>query len=149
MDNTSQVRSLRRLALALWVGGLVAIDFVETPVRFGTKEVDRNQIVAIGRRVFAAINRIEVVLGLVLLPLTSSRKGYGARWLVRTMWGAALAQFALVQPRMRRLASGLDYVRRDPADPRYRQQGRWHRVYVALDVLKLAAGVWAILRDRD
>ncbi|MGH2410091.1 MAG: hypothetical protein ACRDGS_06925, partial [Chloroflexota bacterium] len=59
--NTPRPRAWRRLLLALWVGGLVAIDLMETPTRFAVKEVDRNQIIAIGRRVFAALNRMEVV----------------------------------------------------------------------------------------
>lgn len=33
---------LSRVALGLWVGGLVAMDFVETPARFRTTEIDRN-----------------------------------------------------------------------------------------------------------
>lgn len=149
MNNTPWVRSLRRLLLALWVGGLAAIDFVETPVRFGTKEVDRNQIVAIGRRVFAAVNRLEVLLGLVLLPLVARKDARAVRWSVLTMWSAAVTQYALVQPRMQRVASGLDFVERDPLDSRYRQQRQLHRPYVALDALKLAAGVWAIISDHD
>ena len=50
----------RDLALAVWLGGLIVIDLVETPARFRVKAINRNQVVAVGREVFAALNRMEV-----------------------------------------------------------------------------------------
>ena len=44
----------RDLALAVWLGGLIVIDFVETPARFRVWAINRNQVVAVGRKVFAA-----------------------------------------------------------------------------------------------
>jgi len=142
-------RSWRRLLLALWVGGLATIDLVETPTRFATKEVERNQIIAIGRRVFAALNRMEVVLGALLLPFLVRDDGRAARRKVLPMWATALWQFAILQPRMRRVGAGLDYAGSDRSDPRHDQHHRLHLAYVALDGLKLLLGVWAILSDGE
>jgi len=59
--------AVRRLMLGLWVGGLAAIDLVETLVRLRTLELRRKEAVARGRRVFAAVNQLEVYIGLLLL----------------------------------------------------------------------------------
>ena len=34
----------RDLALAVWLGGLIVIDLVETPARFRVKAINRNQV---------------------------------------------------------------------------------------------------------
>jgi hypothetical protein len=59
--------AVRRLVLALWVGGVAAMDRGETPVRFRTLELPRKEAVAGGRRVFPAVNQLEVCRGLLLL----------------------------------------------------------------------------------
>ena len=141
----TRVRALRRLLLSLWVGGLATIDLVETPTRFAVKEVDRNQIIAIGRRVFASVNRMEVMLGALLLPLLRGKEARGVRRKILPMWGMALGQLVILQPKMLRAGTDLNYADRDRSDPRFAQHRRLHRAYVALDALKLVVGVWAIL----
>jgi hypothetical protein len=143
----SRARALRRLLLSLWVGGLATIDLVETPTRFAVKEVDRNQTIAIGRRVFASLNRMEVGLGALLLPLLRGKDAYASRQKIGPMWAIALGQLLVLQPKMRHAGEGLDYADRDRSDPRFARHRRLHRVYVALDGLKLALGVWAVLSD--
>ncbi len=147
-DN-SRIPALRRLLLSLWVGGLATIDLVETPTRFAMKEVDRNHIIAIGQRVFAATNRMEVGLGALLLPLLRDKRARAARRKIVPMWAIALGQLIVLQPRMRRAGEGLDYADRDRSDPRFAQHRRLHRAYVALDGLKLVLGVWAILSEGE
>ncbi|CEK17230.1 Domain of unknown function (DUF4149) [Chthonomonas calidirosea] len=142
---------VRQLALTLWLGGLVVIDFVETPIRFRVPEVNRNQVVAIGRRVFAALNKLEVIAGAILLLsdallLPHFRAGVrpleqSAMETVAAMWLAALVQLVWVRPRMSALTRGLDLVNRDPADPRFAKIGRLHKVYSGLDLLKMLLGL--------
>jgi len=139
--------AVRRLMLGLWVGGLAAIDLVETLVRFRTPELDRNQAVAVGRRVFAAVNRLEVCLGLVLLLMPHRTAQRTMDRHVGMMWSTALLQGVVLRPRMQQLAGSLDWVQRDRSDPRSMEVWRLHRVYVALDGLKLVLGMVALLRD--
>ncbi|HLI49495.1 MAG TPA: DUF4149 domain-containing protein [Chthonomonas sp.] len=142
---------VRQLALTLWLGGLIVIDFVETPIRFRVPEVNRNQVVAIGRRVFAALNKLEVIAGAILLlanalllphirtsalPLEQT-----AAEVVAAMWLAALVQLVWVRPRMSALTRGLDLVNRDPSDPRFAKIGRLHKVYSGIDLLKMLLGL--------
>jgi hypothetical protein len=55
------------LNFTIWLGGLIVMDCIEAPARFRTQGLDRNQIVAVGRLVFAAFNRAEIVIGATLI----------------------------------------------------------------------------------
>ena len=142
------INRLGRIVIGLWVGGLVAIDFVETPARFRATELDRNQITAMGRRVFAAFNRYEAGIGAAAFAtsLTASRRRSA---LVGAMWGAALTQLTFIQPRLQSLGENLDFVNRAVADPGYAQLRILHRAYVGLDVLKLALAAPMLLSGEE
>jgi uncharacterized membrane protein len=143
----------RELALAVWLGGLIVIDFVETPARFRVTAIDRNQVVAVGREVFAAFNRTEVFVGTALVAVsalidgraqTVSQKSQAAFISVVVMWLVALLQYFWARPRMSAATEGLDLVNRRPRDARFAVLRRWHKTYVALDLVKLALGLAAL-----
>ncbi|HEV2881333.1 MAG TPA: DUF4149 domain-containing protein [Pyrinomonadaceae bacterium] len=143
----------RELALAVWVGGLIVIDFVETPARFRVTAIDRNQVVAVGREVFAAFNRTEVFVGAALVSVSASiagraaivsQKSQAAFISVVVMWLVALLQYFWARPLMSAAMKGLDLVNRRPGDARYDVLRRWHKTYVALDLIKLALGLAAL-----
>src|SRR4051812_20828498 len=92
----------RDCALAVWLGGLIVIDFVETPARFRVPAINRNQVVAVGQEVFAAFNRMETVVGALLLALsallvsghpTISNRSRLVVTIVVAMWFVALFQY--------------------------------------------------------
>jgi uncharacterized membrane protein len=143
---------VRDLALAVWLGGLIVIDFVETPARFRAQAINRNQVVAVGREVFAAVNRMEAIIGALLIivsALVVSRaaivtyKSYGAVMSVGVMWLVALTQFFWARPRMSAATKELDLVNRQPGDARFEALRRWHKIYVVLDFAKMALGLAA------
>ena len=144
----------RDLALAVWLGGLIVIDFVETPARFRVQGLSRNQVVAVGRAVFAAFNRTETVAGAALVASSAALAARAEttvsyRWLaalvsVTVMWLVALAQYFWARPRMSAVTAELDLVNRAPEDTRFDVLRRWHKTYVALDVLKAALGLAAL-----
>lgn len=143
----------RELALAVWLGGLIVIDFVETPARFRVTAIDRNQVVAVGREVFAAFNRTEVFVGAALVAVSASiagraptvaQKSQAAFISVVVMWLVALLQYFWARPRMSAATRGLDLVNRRPGDARYDVLRRWHKTYVALDLVKLVLGLAAL-----
>ncbi len=143
----------RDLALAVWLGGLIVIDLVETPARFRAPSLNRNQVVAVGREVFAAFNRMEAVVGGVLIAAsallagrdaTAPHQSRAAVACVSVMWLVALAQCFWARPRMSALTKGLDLVNRRPGDARFRVLARWHKTYVALDLAKAALGLAAL-----
>jgi hypothetical protein len=56
----------------------------------------------------------------------------------------ALVQFVKLRPRMTAISTALDLVERDERDPRYDEMRRLHRAYLALDIVKMAAGLIAL-----
>ena len=142
------IKTVRNLGLGLWVGGTAAIDFVDAPARFKTPGLDRNAITAVGRSVFQAWSRYELGLATVTAAtalLTARDQGTGKRTaaLVTPMWALTVVQFALLQPKMRALAEGLDFVNRDPNEPRYAAHRKVHGAYMAADGVKFLLGLAA------
>ena len=150
----------RELGLVVWLGGLIVIDFVETPARFRVPTINRNQVVAVGRQVFAAVNRMEVVLGALLLTVAAvilmrtnfaPQAGRAAVACIGLMWAVALAQNFWLRPRISSSGS-FDHLNRQEGDPRYGAFKRLHRVYVALELFKITLGLvtlamWTMARS--
>jgi uncharacterized membrane protein len=133
---------VRTLAVALWVGGMAALDFIDAPLRFTTPALTRNQAVALGQVVFARFNRVEVALGAVALAAAAA--GRSARWTVAVlalMLVLALVQTVYLTPEITRLAAGLDFVHRTAGDPRYAAIRGPHNAYAALEVVIFLGGV--------
>jgi uncharacterized membrane protein len=145
---------VRTLAIALWVGGMIALDFVEAPVRFTSPLLNRNQAVGIGQEIFVRFNRVEVALAIVALAAAIAARS--ARWtigLVGLMLALILVQATYLTPAISRLASGLDFVNRTPGDPRYAAIRPLHTAYAVLEVIIFLAGIaalaaWARLERR-
>ena len=134
--------AVRTLAVALWIGGMAALDFIDAPLRFATPALTRNQAVALGQAVFARFNRIEVACGVIALAAAAAARS--VRWTVVVT--AAMLVFAAVQtfyltPEITRLAVGLDFVNRTPGDPRYAAIRSLHGAYAAVELAVFAGGV--------
>lgn len=141
---------VRDLVFAIWFGGLIVIDFIETPARFRVHGLDRNQVAAVGREVFAALNRAETILGALLVMVSAlmaararavSQKSILALISIGVMWIVALGQNFWARPRMDAVTKELDLVNRRPEDARFQLLRRWHKTYVALDLVKMAFGL--------
>jgi hypothetical protein len=123
----------------VWLGMVLAISFLEAPLKFRAPGITTRLGLGIGRIVFRALNRVEVALLAVVLVAA----GLGApRVLVPA---AALAlllatQLLVVRPRLNRRS---DRALAGEDVPRSRE----HLVYVALELVKVvlivAAGVTA------
>lgn len=60
-------RAMMLLIPATWLGLIIGISFIEAPLKFTAPGITIPLGLGIGRRVFLAMNIVEVVLGLVLL----------------------------------------------------------------------------------
>jgi uncharacterized membrane protein len=132
---------VRTLAVALWIGGMAALDFIEAPIRFATPLLTRNQAVGIGQEIFAAFNRVEVALSVI--AVASATVAAGPRWtlgLLVLMLILVLVQSVYLTPSITRLASGLDFVHRTPGDPRYAAIRPLHTTYALLEMILLVSG---------
>ena len=127
--------------MALWVGGMAALDFVEAPLRFSSGLIDRNQAVGLGQVVITRWIRAEWTMGVV--ALAASIVAVSPRWsvwLVVFMLAVVTLQGAYLAPAMTHLARGLDFVQRGSDDARYATIRHLHAAYAVLELLVLAAG---------
>ncbi|MFV1364231.1 hypothetical protein ABQE57_17560 [Mycolicibacterium elephantis] len=115
----------------LWLGMVLAISFLEAPLKFGAPGVTLPIGLGIGRRVFKALNGVEVVLAAVLLAATLVARPSTAVLILVLVAAAVLAvQVIFVRPpltkRSNRILAGETLPR-----------SQMHYVYVALEVVKV------------
>lgn len=123
-----------------WLGMVLAISFLEAPLKFRAPEVTVRIGLGIGRLVFRALNVAEAGFGVVLIVTAAVAAAVGAAGALpaRVMVAGAIAiavlaaQLALVRPRLNRRS---DRVLAGEDAPR----SRAHLWYVALETIKVAA----------
>ncbi|NGP06500.1 hypothetical protein G6038_13605 [Rhodococcus sp. 14C212] len=116
----------------LWLGMVLAISFLEAPLKFRAPGITIPLGLGIGRLVFRALNTVEGVLALVLFAacLVSSPGTTG--WILLLVTAAVLVvQVAVIRPpltrRSNRILAGEDAPR-----------SKVHYAYVALEIVKVA-----------
>jgi len=120
----------------VWLGMVLALSFLEAPLKFRAPGVTLRLGLGIGRLVFAALNRIEVLLaaaiaaGLVIgprpPPVVASALAAGALLAV---------QLLAVRPALSRRTDRVIGAEDDADGP----GSRAHLVYVALEIAKVVA----------
>ena len=117
----------------LWSGMVLAISFIETPLKVRAPEVTLKIGLGIGRLVFRALNAAEVGFALVLLSAVMVEKPPRnvAFWGTVAMF-VLLVQLALVRPRLKRRS---DLVLAGAGAAR----SHAHYLYVGLELVKLSA----------
>ncbi|HYB35815.1 MAG TPA: hypothetical protein VEF72_08570 [Mycobacterium sp.] len=121
----------------VWLGMVVAISFLEAPLKFRAPDVTLQIGLGIGRLVFRALNGVEVVFATVILGATVASPPPASVTAAFVVAFAALAlQLGAVRPRLNRrsdeVLAGLDAPR-----------SRGHYAYVGLEVIKAIALVAA------
>lgn len=121
----------------VWLGMLLAISFLETPLKFRAPDVTLRIGLGIGRLVFRALNSVEV--GLALVIVVSMAFGAAPVEIVvcfSVVFVALFFQLIAVRPRLTRrsnqVLAGKDVPRSGE-----------HHVYIALEVVKVIALVVA------
>jgi hypothetical protein len=123
----------------VWLGMVLAISFLEAPLKFRAPGVTVQIGLGIGRLVFRALNTVEVAFALVVLAIVVAGPTPGRIAVAFSVAFAALAvQLIAVRPRLTRrsdqVLAGLDAPR-----------SRVHYVYVGLEAVKavglVAAGI--------
>ncbi|MEU8606495.1 hypothetical protein AB0C29_00600 [Actinoplanes sp. NPDC048791] len=135
----SWTAALWAAATFVWFGMVLAISFLETPLKFRAPGVTVPIGLAIGRLVFRALNAAEVVLGLiVVVAMTTGDHRRAAEVLSVVALTALTVQLTVVRPQLRRRTERV-------LAGRSQQRSAAHLLYVALEVVKapalLAAGV--------
>ena len=117
----------------VWLGMVLAISFLEAPLRFRAPNVTLQIGLGIGRLVFRALNTIEVGFALVMLAILAVSPTPARIAAAFSVAIAALAiQLLAVRPRLTRRS---DHVLAGLEAPR----SRGHYAYLGLEVVKAAA----------
>jgi hypothetical protein len=137
------VNTLVGAVACVWLGLVVGISFLEAPLRFRAPGVTLAVGLGIGRVVFAALNRVEVVLAAaVVLAAVLGRHPLEVVVAAAIATVALVAQLVLVRPALVRRSNRVLTGEQGP-------RSRAHHAYVALEIVKVVALValgWAALR---
>lgn len=119
----------------VWAGMVLAISFLEAPLKFRAPGVTIPIGLGIGRLVFRALNTVEAVFAVVVAVVVATASPTAAA-VALTLAAVVLllAQILAVRPPLNRRSDAV-LAGEDPALHR----SRAHLYYVGLEVLKLAA----------
>jgi hypothetical protein len=117
----------------VWLGMVLAISFLESPLKFRAPDVTMRIGLGVGRLVFRALNTVEVGFALVILAIVAAGPTPPRIAVAFYVALAALSiQLIAVRPRLTRrsdqVLAGLDAPR-----------SRGHYAYVGLEVVKVVA----------
>jgi hypothetical protein len=120
-------------AVFTWLGMVVAISFLEAPLKFRAPGVTVAIGLAIGRLVFRALNTVEVMFAVVVLAAAAmAAPEPGALAALATAVTVLAVQIIAVRPALARRS---DQVLAGLEAPRSRR----HLVYVGLEAVKVVA----------
>jgi hypothetical protein len=120
-------------ATLIWLGMVLAISFLEAPLKFRAKGLELPVGLAIGRIVFRALNIAEVVWAVVIAVCLSVIGPSGPVLVLAAVTAVLLAvQLLVVRPRLNRRSARVLAGQEAP-------RSRAHHAYIGLEALKLAA----------
>lgn len=128
----------------VWLGMVVAISFVEAPLKFRAPDVTLRVGLGIGRLVFRALNTAEAIFAVVIV-ITIVAGGLPAASAVAAAIATAslVIQVVVIRPGLTRRS---DAVLAGDVAPRTRS----HHAYIALEIVKvialLVAGITLLAR---
>ncbi|BBZ34634.1 hypothetical protein [Mycolicibacterium confluentis] len=132
--------SIAVAAVFIWLGMVLAISFVEAPLKFRAPGVTLQIGLGIGRVVFRALNACEVVLAAAVLVGAALHRPSTAAMVALVLAVAALVvQLGAVRPALTRRSDSV--LAGSPAVGESRS--RVHYAYVALEIVKVVALVTA------
>jgi hypothetical protein len=118
-------------AALVWLGMVLAISFLEAPLKFRAEGLDLRVGLAIGRLVFRALNVVEIVWAILIgVCLIIVRPSAAVLALAEVTAAVLVVQLALVRPRLNRRSARVLAGEDQP-------RSRAHRAYIALEALKV------------
>lgn len=123
-------------ALFTWFGMVVAISFIEAPLKFRAPGVTLQIGLGIGRLVFRALNTAEVLLAvLIIVAALLGSLPLGANAAIAVAVAALLVQMLAVRPLLTRRSDAV----LAQTGPGRSKRSRAHYGYVGLELVKLIA----------
>ena len=122
---------LRYIAALIWIGFLLAISFMEAPLKFQAPSVTLAIGLEIGQLVFQTLNKVEwVLLLMIILSLILSESNRRSKVLVSIVALILLIQTFYLLPELDRRAEMIIAGTEPPAS-------NLHLLYVLLEIFKL------------
>ena len=120
-------------ATLIWLGMVLAISFLEAPLKFRADGLELRVGLAIGRIVFRALNIAEVIWAVVIAICLTIAGPSGPVLVLAAATAVLLAvQLLVVRPRLNRRSARVLAGQEAP-------RSRAHHAYIGLEALKLAA----------
>lgn len=116
----------------VWLGMVLAISFLEAPLKFQAPGVDLRVGLAIGRLIFRALNTAEILLAIVLLCCVVSSAPHSARNAAIAGAAILIVQVFVVRPKLTRRTN---HILSGAPAPRSHS----HHAYIALEAGKVVA----------
>jgi hypothetical protein len=114
-----------------WLGLVLGISFLEAPLKFRAPGITTPLGLGIGRLVFSALNRVEIVLGLVVAgALVVGPRTAAVLWCAAAIATVLVIQLAAVRPVLTRRTNAVLAGEEAP-------HSRAHVTYVGLEILKV------------
>ncbi|EME18254.1 MULTISPECIES: hypothetical protein [Rhodococcus] len=136
---TEAARYAQLILPVFWLGMVAAISFLEAPIKFRAPGVSLAIGLGIGRKVFTALNAVELVLALILLASCAVAKpAVPALTFVVLAVSVLVVQVAAIRPR---LSERSDRILAGEVLPR----SRTHVVYIAFELVKVVLLISAII----
>lgn len=122
-----------------WLGMVLAISFLEAPLKFRAPGITLQVGLGIGRLVFRALNAVEIVLAaVVVFAVLAGSPGAVPQLAVGIAVTVLTVQSLFVRPRLRRRADAVLAAPPEPAGGML-ERSEAHYVYAGLEVIKVAA----------
>ena len=120
-------------ATLIWLGMVLAISFLEAPLKFRAEGLELRVGLAIGRIVFRGLNIAEVIWAVVIAICLTIAGPSGPVLVLAAATAVLLAvQLLVVRPRLNRRSARVLAGQDAP-------RSRAHHAYIGLEALKLAA----------
>ena len=130
---TELVIRVAAAATLIWLGMVLAISFLEAPLKFRAQGLELRVGLAIGRIVFRALNIAEVVWAAVIAVCLTVAGPSGPVLVLAEVTAVLLAvQLLVVRPRLNRRSAQVLSGHEAP-------RSRAHHTYIGLEACKLAA----------
>jgi hypothetical protein len=115
----------------VWLGMVLAISFLEAPLKFRAPVITLALGLGIGRLVFRALNAAEILLATLLTIACTARRPGAAAWaLLAVSWLVLTTQIGILRPRLDSRAQQI-IAGRTPVP------SKQHLAYIALEATKV------------
>lgn len=133
--------SLRLVLPAVWIGIIIGLSFVETPLKFLAPGITTPLGLGIGRLVFIALAIIGWVILVVLtiIALPRPRESRGGLLLIAAMWVVMAVESLWLRPALAARSDAI-IAGGDPGP------SSLHYVYIAAELVLLALLLWYVVR---